>query len=129
MQGDPAMRTVTNEDAVILETLDRMKEVPCCERTESGCFHRHGDCCCSCDHCLCAYVALQVEQGDAVVSRYLPKLGYAVIVEISETPDIVEGGEVVALIAPGKVWFPENATGWIPMADPGPGPQAALLTA
>jgi hypothetical protein len=105
-----------------------LKEVPCCERTESGCFHRDVDCCCSCDHCLCAYVALQVEQGDAVVSHYLPKLGYAVV-EISEAPDSVEGGEIVALIAPGNVWFPENATGWIPMTDSKHGSQAALLTA
>lgn len=125
------MRTAnTNEDAAILETLALMKEVPCCERTESGCFRHQGDCCCSCDHCLCAYVALQVEQGDALLSCYLPKLGYAIIVEIlGASSDNLDGGEIVALIAPGKVWFPENATGWIPISASKPGSHSTLLLA
>jgi hypothetical protein len=89
------MRTAkTNEDAAVLETLAQMQEAPCCERTENGCFRRQDDCCCSCDHCLCAYVVLQVEQGDALLSCYLPKLGYAIIVEIlGASPDSLEGGK------------------------------------
>jgi hypothetical protein len=125
------MRTAnTNEDAAILETLAQMQEVPCCEKTESGCFRPQGDCCCSCDHCLCAYVAFQVGQGDALLSCYFPQLGYAVVVEILEASlDSLEGGEIVALIAPGKVWFPENLTGWIPISASKPGPQSTLLLA
>jgi hypothetical protein len=101
------------EDEAILQTVERMREVLCCETAATGCFHRHGDCCCSCAQCLCGYVAYQIEQGEALVSRYVPKLGYAVIVEVTESEDNLEGGELVALIAPGKVWFPETTTGWI----------------
>jgi len=125
------MRTAkTHEDTALLETLARMREVPCCERTESGCFRRQGDCCCSCHRCLCGYVAFQVEQGEVLLSCYLPQLGYAVIVEVlGASPDRLKGGEIVALIAPGKVWFPENATGWIPVSPSRPGPLSALRLA
>jgi hypothetical protein len=107
------MTIKTPEDEAILQTVERMREVLCCETAATGCFHRHGDCCCSCAQCLCGYVAYQIEQGEALVSRYVPKLGYAVIVEVTESEDNLEGGELVALIAPWKVWFPETTTGWI----------------
>ena len=107
------MSTTTDEDLAILETLERMKNVPCCERPSTGCFRKHGDCCCSCPSCLCAYTAFQIEEGDALISRFLPKLGYAIVVEMTHFEDRVEGGEIVALIAPGRVWFPETSAGWL----------------
>jgi hypothetical protein len=110
-----------NEDDAIAATLDLMKAVPCCEIGERGCYHRHGQCDCSCPQCLCAYVAFQIEQEDALVSFFLPKLGYAVIVEILAAVKSVEGGGILALIAPGRVWFPATTTGWLSISDSGLG--------
>jgi len=106
------MTLTTSEDETILQTVERMRQIPCCGTAESGC-HPKGDCCCSCALCLCSYVAYQIDQGEALMSRHVPKLGYAVIVEVTEAEGHLEGGELVALIAPGKVWFPETAAGWI----------------
>jgi hypothetical protein len=61
-----------------------------------------------------------------LLSRYLPQLGYAVLVEILESSERVEGGEIVALIAPGRVWFPETSAGWISLADDLKSPLKAL---
>jgi hypothetical protein len=111
------MTIPTERDLVILAMLERMRAIPCREQPEAGRLGPDADRCCSCPRCLCAYTAFQVEQGNALLSRYLPTLGCAIVVEITGCGDRVDGGNIVALLAPGKVGFPETRTGWLTIPD------------
>jgi hypothetical protein len=105
----------TQEDEAIENTLRQMRAIGCCRNPQGGCFRSYGVCYCSCPRCLCATTVLQVEERRALVSRFLPELGHAVIVELAE--EGLEAREIVALIAPGKVWHPDSPAAWLSIPD------------
>ena len=112
----PQLPTTTPEDTAIRDTLRLLLDIPCCEDTQTGCYRQHRTCSCPCPRCRCTSVASQVIRRDALMSPYLPELGYAVIVEAAPRNGARNDCTVIALVGPNRVWFP-HAPGWYLLPD------------